>query len=100
MDLKSEYIWWIILLDVLSSLYVTIVLILVLASCRSPDLTAIIQPLFPLSLSAALFVSGIDLYDEWKECPETRKSTVIASILGILFEVPAYLICYQYAFES
>ncbi|MBI1272181.1 hypothetical protein GC174_17270 [bacterium] len=100
MDVRSAYVWWIVLLDVLSSLYGLSVLILFAVGHTSPEILLISRFLYPAFIAACLFVNGIDLYDEWKESPDEVRSTVIAAVLAILFEVPCYVICYQYAFEG
>jgi len=97
-DFKSKYALWIIVVDILSSIYGLTGLILFSISFTSPDVLGIMQFGYPIFVFSSLFVATIDLIDEWKVDPEDRRMTVIGGTIALLIQMPAFIVCYWYAF--
>lgn len=97
-DFKSQYAGWIIVVDTLSSLYGLLGMILLLMSYSSPSVLQIMQFGYPIFVFCSLFVATIDVIDEWKNDPEDRKTTIIGSAIALLIQLPAFFLCYSYAF--
>ncbi|MDP3506703.1 MAG: hypothetical protein Q8T09_01810 [Candidatus Melainabacteria bacterium] len=99
-DLRSKYVWWLVLIDLFGSVLSLVGMILFLAEIRSPQLISAFAYGFPLIVLSYFFVTAIDIYDELKEDPENKLDTLIGFLLALLFEIPCLLILFQYTYRS
>lgn len=98
LDVKDKYAWWLVLVDCFASLFGTVGMVLYLLNSHGPTLDLVFRFGFPVFILCSLFIAVIDVFDQWKESEEDRGTVIASSLVGLLVEIPSYVICYLYAF--